>query len=142
MKLNRNPSPRQLRQFALAALVAMPLAAWMLVGRPLGDAWQPVHTWIIALLAAAGAAMVVLSFVAPRMLRPVFVAASLVTLPIGLVVGELLLAVIYYLVFTPVAVFFRLVGRDALELKIDRTAKSYWRAKPRPRDAASYFRQS
>ncbi|MEX2188931.1 MAG: hypothetical protein WD875_19135 [Pirellulales bacterium] len=140
--LNRDPSPRQLRQFAAAGLVLMPLAAWLFAGRPLGDAWSPWHTRQIGGLAALGGVLVALSFVAPRALRPVFVAASLLTLPIGLVVGEILLAVIYFLVFTPVALLFRLIGRDALDRKFDRSAASYWRPKAPPRDATSYFRQS
>jgi hypothetical protein len=142
MLLNLNPSPRQLRQFAGAGVVLMPLAAWMLSGRPLGAEWQPLHSALVGGLFTLGVAFVALSFFAPRTLRPIFIAASLAAFPIGFVVGEILLAAIYFLVFTPVACVFRLIGRDALERKIDRSASTYWRAKPQPRDVASYFRQS
>jgi hypothetical protein len=97
---------------------------------------------LIGSLAAVGGVLVWLSVVAPRYVRPVFIVASVVTYPIGLVVGELMLLVIYFSVFTPVAVVFRLIGRDALERKIDRGAATYWRVKERRGDAASYFRQS
>ncbi len=140
--LNRNPTPRQLRQFAGAALVVLPLVGWLLVGRPLGDAWQLGDGWLIGSLAVVGGVLVVLSFVTPWIVRPVFIAASVVTYPIGLVVGELLLAVIYFLVFTPVAMVFRLIGRDVLERGFDRSAKTYWRAKESHVDVESYFRQS
>jgi hypothetical protein len=59
-----------------------------------------------------------------------------------LVVGEVLLLVIYFLVFTPVAMLFRIIGRDALARKIDRGAATYWRAKESRADVESYFRQS
>lgn len=140
--LDRYPTPRQLRQFAFAGIVLMPLAAWLLSGMPSVDGWQRVHTLLVGGLATLGALFVVLSFAAPRILRPVYVGMSLVTLPIGLVVGELLLALTYFGVFTPVGLVFRLIGRDALERRVDRTATTYWRAKRQPRDAASYFRQS
>ncbi len=140
--LNRDPSPRQLRQFAVAGLVLMPLAAWLFAGRPQGHAWLPSHTWIIGGLMAAGGIVVAFSWIAPRFVRPLFIAASLLTLPFGLLLGELLLAVIYFLVFAPVALLFRLIGRDALDRKLDRATPSYWRTKSQSTDVASYFRQS
>jgi hypothetical protein len=51
------------------------------------------------------------------------------------------MALIFYLVVTPVAVIMRLVGRDPMERTFDRSAKTYW--KPRRTDPSStrYFRQ-
>jgi hypothetical protein len=140
--INRDPTPRQLRQFAFAGALLMPLAAWLISGRPLAEDWLPWHTRLVGSLAALGGAFVALSFAAPRILKPVFVGASFVAFPIGFVVGEVLLAFIYFVVFTPVALVFRLMGRDALARRIDRNATTYWRPKLQPRDASSYFRQS
>jgi hypothetical protein len=39
------------------------------------------------------------------------------------------------------AFLFRVMGRDALQRRIDRDAKSYWQPKAQPRDAGSYYRQ-
>ena len=33
---------------------------------------------------------------------------------------------LYFLVFTPIALAFRLIGRDALRRSADREAKTYW----------------
>jgi hypothetical protein len=142
MLLNLDPTPRQLRQFAWAGVVLMPLAGWMLSGRPLGDDWEPQLTALIGALFALGAIFVALSFAAPRMLRPIFIVASLAAFPISFVIGEILLAAIFFLVLTPVAFVFRLIGRDALHRKIDASADTYWQPKSPPRDVASYFRQS
>ena len=46
--------------------------------------------------------------------------------------GEVVLGIIYFGVFLPVSMIFRLVGHDALERRIDRKAKSYWQPKARP----------
>ena len=67
---------------------------------------------------------------------------TLLTLPIGLVVGEIILMTIYFLLFLPVSLVFRLIGRDALKRGIDRSAKTYWQSKPEPAGPESYFRQS
>ena len=62
-------------------------------------------------------------------------------LPIGWLVSNVLLRVIFYAVLTPIGVFFRLTGRDALQLKKPNT-DSYWTPHTQRRDQASYFRQA
>jgi hypothetical protein len=42
------------------------------------------------------------------------------------VVSPIILGAIFFVVFTPVALYFRLTGRDALRRRFDRDAKSYW----------------
>jgi hypothetical protein len=83
----------------------------------------------------------VLAFVSPRWVKWPFIALSVVTFPIGFVVSHLALAIIYYLVFTPVALVFRLMGRDALRRKLDPQAKSYWEAYNPDRGRERYLRQ-
>ena len=80
--------------------------------------------------------------VRPSLLRIPFLGAMLVALPFGIVISELILLAIYFLVFAPVALWFKLMGRDALERRLDRAAASYWRPKAQPRGVESYFRQS
>ena len=46
--------------------------------------------------------------------------------PIGWVVSHALMAAIYYLVITPMAVAMRLLGRDPLDRRFDRDATTYW----------------
>jgi hypothetical protein len=50
----------------------------------------------------------------------------------------ILLGLIYYGMFTPVGLAFRVAGRDPLHRKLDRAAKSYWQV--RARSPASYLR--
>lgn len=136
---NWNPTDRQLRQFGVACLVFLPLIAWLATGKPrtLAAANRPV----LGGVAAFGLLLAIISLLKPRVIKPLFVGATLVSLPIGMVVGELVLLLMFLLVFTPIALIFRLIGRDALQRKIDRNATSYWQPKAQPRDAASYYRQ-
>jgi hypothetical protein len=81
--------------------------------------------------------------VAPGWLRPIYVVLMCITLPIGFVVSAVLLRVIYYLVITPMALWFKIRGRDAMNRRLDPEADSYWldhRDVTRPRVPASYFR--
>ena len=137
--INRNPTDRQLKQFGVAALIFLPLIGWLATVKPLMI--EAANLPLLGGLAAVGLALAVLGFLKPRALEPVFVGASLVTLPIGLVVGEAVLLVIFYGLFAPMGLVFRLIGRDALQRQLDRGAKSYWQSKRQPDSPARYYRQ-
>lgn len=61
--------------------------------------------------------------------------------PIGWIVSRVVLGVLFFGLFTPVAVLFRCAGRDELALKPQPGATTYWRAKPGAKDKAQYLRQ-
>ncbi len=130
--INWHPSNRQVRTFGLASLVALPLAAalWTRGSLP-AMGWAAV---IGGLLAAIGIAW-------PRGLRPLLVAMNVVTAPLALVIHDLVLSLAFFVVFVPVGLVFRLFGRDPLQLKIDRSAGTYWQPKKQARDVRSYFRR-
>jgi hypothetical protein len=69
------------------------------------------------------------------------VALNIATWPIVIAVNEIVLLAGFFGVIVPVGLLFRLFGRDALQLKIDRSAASYWQAKKQPAGARSYFRR-
>ena len=45
---------------------------------------------------------------------------------IGTIVNAILMTIIFYLIFAPVGLFLRLIGKDLLNRKMDAQAKSYW----------------
>ena len=130
--MNWNPTDRQLRQFGLIALVALPLLGWL---------WGGGNLTVLEVTAAIGAAMAAVGWLYPRGIKPLFIALSLIAMPIGMAISELALLLIFYLVFVPMGLFFRLIGRDALQLKIDRRARTYWQRKKRATGPARYLRQ-
>ena len=58
-----------------------------------------------------------------------------------MVVSFVLLAVFYYLLITPVGLFFRLTGRDILQRKFDASAESYWHPRRPAGNIKRYFNQ-
>ena len=129
--INWNPETRQLRQFGYVSLILLPLLAWFWGGTPL----------VIGIFGGSGLLFAVLATLVPRLLKPVFLGLSLLFLPIGLIVGEVMLLLVFLLVFLPMGLVFRLMGRDRLQLRIDRTRKSYWQPKNLPSQTERYFRQ-
>lgn len=130
--INLKPSTRQLRQFGTICAVVLPLLGW----------WASRETVWIASLATIGAAIAILSWMAPRWIEPWYRGLSLLMLPINWIVSEVTLWMTYVLIFIPIGCAFRLVGRDRLDRTIDRHCDSYWQPKLPPRSAASYYRQS
>ena len=139
VELNWNPTPRQLKQFGVAAAIFLPLIGWLVTGKPrtLAEAKLP----LLGGLAVAGVALAIIALVKPAVIRPLFIGVSLITLPIGLVVGELVLLVVFFGVFLPIGLIMRIVGRDALQRQLDRGAKSYWQPKAQPNSSSRYFQQ-
>jgi hypothetical protein len=84
--------------------------------------------------------MGVLALVKPSFIRPIYVGAMVITFPIGWTVSRVLLGLIYYGLITPIALIFRLIGRDALSLKHHSETKTYWLPKVISTDPKRYFR--
>jgi hypothetical protein len=142
VKMSWNPSERQLRQFGLCATIAGPLLGWIVMGRTAPSTWEPSQALALAAFAMLGLLGGLLGAFRPSSLKLVFIAVTLLTIPIGMVLGELMLLIVYFGIFTPVAALFRLIGRDALHRRFEPAASSYWAPKARAANAREYFRQS
>jgi len=128
-----NPSARTLRQFAgLWVLFFGGLACWHAAGT--GPEGMAVTFALAALLGPAG-------LVRPALLRPIFVGWMVLVFPIGWVMSRLLLAILFYGLFTPLAIAFRLGGRDALRRRSRPAGDSYWVPRLAASDVRRYFRQ-
>ena len=132
LNINWHPDNRQIRNFGLASLAALPLATAL---------WTRGSLPAVGAAAAIGGLLAALGLVWPRGLRPLLVAINVATAPLALVIHDLVLSLAFFVVVVPVGLVFRLLGRDPLQLKIDRSASTYWQLKPQPRDARSYFRR-
>lgn len=93
-------------------------------------------------LAVVGAVIAVVSWVVPKLIAPLFIGLMLITVPIGMVVSEVAMLLIYLMVFLPIGCCFKLIGRDRLQIRLDRDASTYWQSKQQPASVKSYYRQS
>jgi hypothetical protein len=135
IEVNWKPQPKDLRNFAKIALVASCLVAGLLYFIK-GLAIQ----WVIVIL-AAGLVIFLSSLVSLAITRLIYVALTAVTLPIGLAISFIVLAVFYYLIITPVGLVFRLIGRDSMKRRFDSNADSYWVAHRPSKKLERYFHQ-
>jgi len=128
------PSSRQLRQFAVAALLGCSLMGFWI--------WRSTGSVrALAIGSAVGAVVFLAGMMAPAVVRPLYVVLMAITLPVGWIVSMMLLLAIYFLIITPMGRAFRLFGRDHLALRRPQVG-SYWRPYRPPKDVGSYFRQA
>lgn len=70
--------------------------------------------------------VITLAFFAPIILKPIFKVITTVGNAIGWVNTRIILGIIFYIVFTPIGLISKLIGKDLLRERIDKDAKSYW----------------
>ncbi len=132
--LNKNPSRREL--FIFGALFAL---FFGLIG---GLIWWRFQAPTVAYVLWSVAAFITILFYAVRPIRkPIYLAWIHLAFPIGWVISHVAMALIYYLVFTPIGLIMRLFGRDPMERRFDRGAETYWTPHQPGEEPARYFRQ-
>jgi hypothetical protein len=128
------PSLRALRQFAAAWLIF-----FLVVGvyRYVARGQHQIGIAVAAMAVVVG----VTGLIRPTAVRWVYVVATVLAFPIGWVVSQIMLAIMFYGIITPLALLFRIRGRDLLALKPAPNRSSFWTPKETPEDMGRYFRQ-
>ena len=100
-------------------------------------AWHGFPSMPTLAMLAAGALSATVALLRPALLDPLARVWLRLGEIVGMVVRPIVLAAIFFLLITPVAIVARWLGRDELRLKQPR-AKSYWvaRAPPHPDDTS------
>ena len=128
------PTSRVLRQFAAAWLVfflAVGVYRYLVRGQHQVGITFGVMAVVVGLT----------GLIRPAAVRWLFVGATVVAFPIGWVVSQFMLAAMFYGILTPLAVLFRIRGRDLLALRPAPNRPTFWTPKQTPEDVGSYFRQ-
>lgn len=135
IEINRNPTRRQLRQFAGILFPAFCATVGLIAFKGLDTPTWAFAIWTFGLVSMA------LGLAIPAVAKLLFLGLSYATLPIGWVLSHVVLMIIYYLLMTPIGFIYRRLTRDRLRRGIDRSRKSYWRPRPGDVPTSRYFRQ-
>jgi Saxitoxin biosynthesis operon protein SxtJ len=129
-----DPPRKVLRQFAgLCLLIFGGLALWEFFGRG-----RMAFGGVLALLAVT---IGPLGLVRPDWIRWVFVGWMVLAFPIGWTISQIILLTMFFGLFTPIGLAFRLLGRDPLHRVRRPGLESYWEPKPITPDLRRYFKQ-
>ena len=132
--INWNPSKKELKVFSLLLIVFFAVVAWLAYGK--GASAETA-----SLIAGGGAVVGIAGVLSPAFIRIVYVVWMAAVFPIGFVVSNVVLAVVFYGVVWPIGLLAKLTGRNALQLGFDREAKTYWNVRQPMKDPRCYFRQ-
>jgi hypothetical protein len=128
------PSRKTLRQFA---------GLWIVFfgGFALWQGLMRGHPTAAAVLAVLAVTVGPVGLVRPEWLRPIYVSWMVLAFPIGWTVSQVILGVMFYGLFTPIALVFRLIGRDPLHRRRRPGQETYWAPKVAPSTPLRYFQQ-
>jgi hypothetical protein len=135
IEINWYPKRKELRHFAIIALIALLLIAcllYVLKGIPIR--WASI-------IVTLGFGIFLSSFISLKLTRIIYLGLILVTFPIGWAISMTLLTAFYFLLLTPLGLVFRLLGRDPLSRKFEPDAKSYWLDRRQTDNLDRYFHQ-
>jgi hypothetical protein len=132
--INKSPSPRDLNWFVALLVVFLGLVGGLIWWRT-GLAGVAATVWAVAGLALG------LFVAVPGLRKPMYLGWMYAALPIGWTVSHAVLAVVFYVFFTPLGVIMRLAGRDPLQRGNHLAAETYWVKRAPAGEPARYFRQ-
>ncbi len=115
--------PRDLRKFSLTVGAAF-VVLWAVFAYALPYLFGKGKD--LAVLWQIGVVLAVVGTLLPAVVKPIYYAWMTMALALGFVMTRVLLTIFFFLVMTPVALVFKLIGKDPLHRKLDREAESYW----------------
>jgi len=89
---------------------------------------EPFHYWLG--WPALSVVVLIANFAFPKAVDFMFHVAMLFATLISAVIMRVLLFMLFYLVFTPMSLIARMIGKDFLDQKLDPGCESYWQRRP------------
>jgi hypothetical protein len=127
-KIKWNPATKDLRQFGWVILIGFGLIGGLLW-------WRGKHTaadwvWMVSALVS------ILALTVPALAKPFYWVWMGFGFVMGTIMSRVVLTLIFYGLFTPIALWFKLTGRDVLRRRRP-SGESYWT--PHPEIPASNY---
>ena len=126
------PDAKELRRFAIAMLIGFTLLGLFSVWRASGITTGAIILWSIGVFLAVAAFI-------PKLNRVAYLAVYLPTSIIGYVVSNVILALMFFFVITPLGLFLRLMGKDLLQQQPRK--QTAWLPVKGVKSEDSYYRQ-
>lgn len=130
---NIKSEKRDLRNFGLVIGIALGILGGLLW-------WKGKGTYPLYFIFSA--AFICLGVILPALLKPLQKIWMTIAVILGWFMTRLILSILFYIVFTFIALLSRLLGKQFLDLRIDNTKKSYWiKRNPALFDRKNYEKQ-
>jgi len=139
-EINWNPDVAERRKFGRSLIIGFPCVALLLffMQHIRHGGW---HSQRALSVAGIGISVGLLFLALPQIAKPFYLVWYFVAACIGLVVGNVLLALAFYGLITPFGLARRLFGKRSNFRKPDQQAKTYWHDAEQQVDPKRYYRQ-
>ena len=131
--VNWRPDASELRRFAVAMLIGFAVLGLLAAWRAGGIRTASLVLWGIGVVLAVAAFL-------PGLGRVAYLAVYLPTSIIGYFVSHVIVALMFFLVITPLAIILRLMGKDLLQQQRQKE-KTLWTPVRGVKSEDSYYRQ-
>lgn len=140
-EINWKPQRTDLKKFAISLLIGFPVIAivFFLIKWVSGRAVPEPGFFLM--LGGIGAGVGLICLLVPIVARPLYYVWYGLAACVGIVLANLLFALLYYGLFAPMGLFMQWKGRDPLHLKNEKDSSTYWLDAPPTPPAKQYFRQ-
>ena len=105
-----------------------------------GYFWHDVSTTAAFVFIALSALILVITLIKANLLLPLNKLWMRFGLLLGMIISPIVLGIIFFLMFTPIALAMRLFGRDELRLRF-KNKSSYWIKREAPSQSGSFKNQ-
>jgi hypothetical protein len=139
LDVNKNPTPHDLRKFALTMIIGMPIVGTIWTGI-IWWSQDILNLWIFGAFASFGATVCILTLLSKAVGRIIYIIWHTLAAIIETVISFVSTLLMYFLTILPIGLIMRLIGRKPLPI-LDEKQKSYWKEHQEPEDLKRYFRQ-
>jgi hypothetical protein len=139
-EVNWKPDAAERRKFARSLVIGFPCIAVVLILA----GWVKTGGWKIQPALIIGGTGLVIGLVLlalPGIAGPFYVVWYGIACAIGLVMGNILLAVVFYILITGVGLAMRIAGKGSISKTLDKQATTYWQDAKPVSDPQRYYRQ-
>ncbi|MDQ8185790.1 SxtJ family membrane protein [Pelagicoccus sp. SDUM812002] len=133
IRVERNPKSKDLRVFSLLWLLFFTGVAFF----SYLNEREVISVYLIGFAVLVGG----IGLAKPSLVRYVYLGSVYLTFPIGFVISHIVLAILYFLMLSPIGLLMRAFGRDPLNRSFEAERCSYWDAKGEEASSSKYFKQ-
>ena len=123
--INTNPDKQELRKFGLI-FAGMFILIFALLLPWIWDKSSPMWAWIVAAVFAGTGLLL------PMALTPVYHLWMKIGHVLGWINTRIILGLVFFVIFAPVALVFKILRKDTLKQRLDASASSYRIASEQP----------
>ncbi len=101
--------------------------------------WKTNTSYLIFII--IGLVLLVSGLTIPIILKPIYFIWMVFAAILGWIMTRVILSILYYAIMTPIRLISRLFGKQFIELRWDKSKRSYWNYRSSKTEIASYEKQ-